>query len=126
MHKQSARNRDVRYLYYGYAKLGTKTLDNGRVIENIDAMKLLQRGYEVYVCVLHKKEIDFVALKRNEKIYIQVAGNITHPNTFKREVDPLFKIKDAYTKMVIARTKNPEYQYEGVRIVDVADWLLNK
>ena len=94
--------------------------------ENIVVVELMRRGYEVYVGVLRSGEVDFVAMKQDEKFYVQVSYDVSAEATYARELAPLLAVRDAYPKLLLARTHQPEYVQDGVRVVDVADWLLGK
>ena len=110
-------------LSFRYAELGRRFADRGHLFENLVALELLRRDYEVYAGKLYQKEIDFVAIRDGTPMYIQVSDDITDEKTRKREVEPLLSIRDSYPKLLIARTKQEEMDLGGIRVMDIARWL---
>lgn len=96
------------------------------MLENIVYLELRHRGYDVYVGKLDAGEIDFVATKQNEKIYIQIAQQIHSEETEKREYGNLLSIADNYPKYVLRTDVFSGGNYEGIRTMHIADFLLSK
>lgn len=106
--------------------LGSQRIDAGRVLENVVYLELLRRGYDVYVGKIDEFEIDFVAQKGKETLYYQVALTVRDETTLKRELRQLTAVKDHYPKFVLTLDDDPEMQYDGIRIMNARDWLLEK
>ena len=104
--------------------LGYRDTDRGHLLENIVYLALRRRGYRVYVGKNGEYEVDFVAETPHERIYIQVTETLLSEETRERELRPLRSIKDHHPKIVLSLDRDFNDSYEGIRSVNVMDWLL--
>lgn len=99
--------------------------DIGRVMENIVFLELLRRGYKVTSGSYYDREIDFVAIKGDNVEYYQVALSILDNTTYEREVRSLDAVPDSYPKMILTMDRVMNSPPNGIRAMNVIDWLLN-
>ena len=104
--------------------LGFRNGDTGHILENVVFFELLRRGYDVAIGKIDNKEVDFIATKTDEKKYIQVTESMTSEETRKRELAPLEAIHDNYEKIVLTRDKSLFDDYNGIKVVNVIEFLL--
>lgn len=104
---------------------GFSSYDTGSSYENLIYMELLRRGYEVYVGKYNDIEIDFIAIKPNERIYYQVSRSILDEKVEEREIKSLLAVKDNYKKVILTMDKVKNKQIEGIEVVSIIDFLLN-
>ena len=87
-------------------------------------MKLIRRGYRVYIGKVGDTEVDFVAEKPNDKLYIQVTETMQSEETRERELRPLRMLPDNYEKIVLSMDRSYISSYDGIRSLNLIDWLL--
>ena len=104
--------------------LGYRDVDRGHILENIVYLELIRRDYNVYIGKVGETEIDFVAEKPNEKLYIQVTESMQSTETRERELRPLRMISDNYEKIVLSMDHSYINSYDGIKSINLIDWLL--
>ena len=109
-----------------YALLGRRNIDAGHILENIVYLGLIRRGYKVYVGKTGEKEVDFVAENKEGFTYFQVAYTTREESTLERELSPLQGISDHYPKYILTMDIDPISDYNGIKKINVLDWLLEK
>lgn len=106
--------------------LGYRDADRGHILENVVFLELLRRDYRVYIGKVNEFEVDFVAEKPDNKVYIQVTESMQVPETRDRELRPLCMIPDNYEKIVLSMDRNFITSYNGIKSLNLIDWLLEK
>ncbi|MDE6994559.1 MAG: ATP-binding protein, partial [Lachnospiraceae bacterium] len=104
---------------------GGQRRDVGHVLENIVYLELWRLGYQVFIGKVGNQEIDFIAMKEDNRVYYQVSASILDPQTFQREIAPLKMINDHYSKWIVTMDEVPMGE-DGIRQINVIDFLLGK
>ena len=105
--------------------LGFRNRDSGHAIENVVYFELLRRGYDVAIGKIDNQEVDFIATTADEKLYIQVTESMQSEEVRKRELAPLQKIRDNYEKIVLSLEPGLDASYDGIKSLNLMDWLLD-
>ena len=105
--------------------LGFRNQDSGHAIENIVYFELLRRGYDVAIGKIGNQEVDFIATTADDKLYIQVTESMQSEDVRKRELAPLQKIRDNYEKLVLSLNPGLDASYDGIKSLNLVDWLLD-
>lgn len=108
-----------------YLELGRKGGDSGHILENVVYLELLRRGYQVFCGKVNNEEVDFVAVKPEGIQYYQVSQTVREPATLARELRPLENIRDHNPKFLLTLDEEPEVSHNGIRQINVLDWLVN-
>lgn len=106
--------------------LGTNNVDRGHILENIVYLELLRRGYEIYVGKVGDAEVDFITKDINGNIeYYQVSYSVKDDKTLARELKPLESIQDHNSKFLLTMDNEPQTSHNGIKQINVLDWLLD-
>ena len=104
--------------------LGLRNRDSGHAIENVVYFELLRRGYDVAIGKIDNQEVDFIATTADDKLYIQVTESMQSEEVRNRELSPLQKIRDNYEKIVLSLEPGLDTSYDGIKSLNLVDWLL--
>ena len=100
--------------------------DSGHAIENVVYFELLRRSYDVAIGKVDQAEVDFIATRADDKLYVQVNESMTNEDTRRRERAPLQKIKDNYEKIVLSLDTGMDTSYDGIKSLNLIDWLIDQ
>lgn len=106
--------------------LGFRNRDSGHAIENVVYFELLRRGYDVAIGKVDNAEVDFIATKTDEKLYVQVTESMVSEDVRRRELAPLQKINDNYEKIVLSLDTGLDASYDGIKSLNLINWLIGK